>query len=625
MSRYSSLMLLLAVLVSLNSSCPNATGQNASSSGKEGDVSKSLNQRHDFKFRHAHIQDVVRVLRDEFRLNVRLDTRAIGDMGLELDRKKAILAHQRRLNSVANHLSNRLAESGIYLPHDAEILQKVRSLPYPGVSFEENELTLRSALHHLLRNFDLTYVPQGDVLWITSSEAAESKLLTRVYDISDLALVSGNVSQPGSLFDTIPNAADDAYDYDSLMEIITVTVDPESWEDLGGPGSLTSGEGTLTISQSPLCHETIDALLQALRKVREESSDDNFSSIPVPVHASSEVGKRNAAIKLALQKDEELDIDGRTLEEVIKTLRERHNIPILLDRRRLANASVSPTIRVSIQHGSAPLQTAIQMILDAVDASLTHIIDHEAVLITTREFAEEQLRVVVYPVGDLVRTESSTTKDGNGTWDFDSLIGNLTSNVRPESWEELGGMGTVQEYYDGRALVIDQTDEVHQRIEQLLSDFRGLAGRLRKMVPRDVAEQENGEYATVVFRLWQPWHEKARVNEEDLAKLLQEMIEPDSWNQDEVFVRTLPSRLIIRQTRAVHRRIYDALRNLAVLKPLPRQESGGGMMGGMGGGALDEEGAEMSFGGNSADSNRGFGGGGFGGGFGSAGALPSGN
>ena len=60
-------------------------------------------------------------------------------------------------------------------------------------------------------------------------------------------------------------------DFDSLIELITTTVAPESWDDVGGPGSIAPFETNLSIvvSQTQDVHEDIVDLLEQLRRLQD--------------------------------------------------------------------------------------------------------------------------------------------------------------------------------------------------------------------------------------------------------------------------------------------------------------------------------------------------------------------
>ncbi len=60
-------------------------------------------------------------------------------------------------------------------------------------------------------------------------------------------------------------------DFDSLIELITTTVKPTSWDSVGGPGSIAPFETNLSlvISQTQEVHEEIVDLLEQLRRMQD--------------------------------------------------------------------------------------------------------------------------------------------------------------------------------------------------------------------------------------------------------------------------------------------------------------------------------------------------------------------
>ncbi len=60
-------------------------------------------------------------------------------------------------------------------------------------------------------------------------------------------------------------------DFDSLLELITSTVQPQTWDQVGGPGSIASFETNLSVvvSQTQDVHEEIADLLEQLRRLQD--------------------------------------------------------------------------------------------------------------------------------------------------------------------------------------------------------------------------------------------------------------------------------------------------------------------------------------------------------------------
>ena len=56
--------------------------------------------------------------------------------------------------------------------------------------------------------------------------------------------------------------------------------------------------------------------------------------------------------------------------------------------------------------------------------------------------------------------------------DFDSLINLIVSTVEPDTWDEVGGVGTIEQFDTNLSLVIRQTEEVHEQIVDLLAQLR---------------------------------------------------------------------------------------------------------------------------------------------------------
>lgn len=155
------------------------------------------------------------------------------------------------------------------------------------ISVKVSEVSLRSALRLALRQKNLGYVIEDDVLMITTAEASEAGRITRTYPVQDLTGES-----PG--------------DFPALMEAIKQGVTPGSWResaDLGygsgvphsAPGgfgnvspapptfaksgnvkasdlqntiSMVPASGSLVIRQSWRGHDEVLTLLRALRKAK---------------------------------------------------------------------------------------------------------------------------------------------------------------------------------------------------------------------------------------------------------------------------------------------------------------------------------------------------------------------
>ncbi|WP_425617652.1 hypothetical protein NA78x_001333 [Anatilimnocola sp. NA78] len=124
------------------------------------------------------------------------------------------------------------------------------------------ETSLKSTLRLILGDLNLTYMVKDEVIKITTIEDACSpeNMTIRIYPVLDL-LEPTRPAKDGN----------QARDYRELIDNISTTVEPHSWQDVGGPGSCHQFDNAacLVISQRPDIHEQVERLLTTLRKVKQ--------------------------------------------------------------------------------------------------------------------------------------------------------------------------------------------------------------------------------------------------------------------------------------------------------------------------------------------------------------------
>jgi len=94
----------------------------------------------------------------------------------------------------------------------------------------------------------------------------------------------------------------------------------------------------------------------------------------------------------------------------------------------------------------------------------------------------------VYPVASLVLPAPDASLSES---DFDTLIQLITSSIAPESWDFVGGPGSINGFPDAISLVVLQTPEVHERIAILLRDLEGQRGAAEVASGRSVPAQDS--------------------------------------------------------------------------------------------------------------------------------------
>jgi len=135
-----------------------------------------------------------------------------------------------------------------------------------NITFSLHGLTLRSALYLVLRPLGLTWTIRSEVLFITTEDAARNMLITKVYDVADLVRCRDEKDMPWD-------------DYDSLIDAIEITVQPDSWMETGaGVGSVAplsfGNTRVLIVSNTYQVQTAIAKLLEDLRKIGAKAAPD---------------------------------------------------------------------------------------------------------------------------------------------------------------------------------------------------------------------------------------------------------------------------------------------------------------------------------------------------------------
>lgn len=172
------------------------------------------------------------------------------------------------------------------------------------------------------------------------------------------------------------------------------------------------------------------------------------------------------AIRAAFERPISIDFKDTPLDNVAAALQKLVHVPIAIDKKELAEASISEDVSVTLVASSISARSAFDLILKPKD--LDWIIDRDVVVITTADRAKTAVTIHLYPVADLVMSESEDAYVA----DFEPLIDLITSTVSPTSWDENGGAGSIAPFTRAGALAIGATREVHEEIDSLLERLR---------------------------------------------------------------------------------------------------------------------------------------------------------
>ena len=139
---------------------------------------------------------------------------------------------------------------------------------------------LKSGLRTILRDLNLTFIVQNEALWITTLTTADAVSEIRTYPVSDL--LGGRPDSPN---------------YASLIIIITSTVEPATWDENGGPGSIQPFHQNklLVVAQTQQVHEELAELLRQLRQASPRETGNRRASALRPSNRNAEPDRHYVA------------------------------------------------------------------------------------------------------------------------------------------------------------------------------------------------------------------------------------------------------------------------------------------------------------------------------------------
>ncbi|MFT3883045.1 MAG: hypothetical protein QM703_25760 [Gemmatales bacterium] len=230
-------------------------------------------------------------------------------------------------------------------------------------------------------------------------------------------------------------------------------------------------------------------------------------------------GSENLPSNSRMNSNVSVDFRNKPLTEVVDELRTLSQTNMLLEAFALEYAGVDPKMPISVTLNNVTLRTVLDRVLS--QAQLTYYVKDGVINITTREARSSHKVKRSYAVHDLivprddmatlpnlnpatavpVSTTGDTNSNGfgagagregyNGTPDLKNgqwqtrrtgqtlekhLMHLITSTIEPESWKgtAAGGNGTIEYYPMGMTLVISQSSDIQEQIEELIKRLREL-------------------------------------------------------------------------------------------------------------------------------------------------------
>ena len=342
-------------------------------------------------------------------------------------------------------------------PLDTPVSVSIRSGPFD------------TSLRRLLRPLTITYVPVGEPdawrLLITTRECADQRLEIVVYPVGDL--ISTPEGRTG---------------YDSLLQLLTSTVRPTSWAEVGGPGSIQPLEASssLSISQTWEIHVSIRNSLADLRRNRQAApppkpptpaGHPTYSRLAArqePFIISGGVDPLQAFLyareRLGRPTKARWEFRNVALQEALKKIAASEGIEFTPLSR-----DIDPNVRVSATIEPQPLSAALGRFLESAGLDfmpLSPDAKRLQVYVLTKKSAAQAFNVVTYPVEDLLMAPGP--ESGN----IQALMERIQRDVEPATWQARGGIGSIKQLGGIPILMVGQNWRVQAKLCDYLTDWR---------------------------------------------------------------------------------------------------------------------------------------------------------
>lgn len=195
----------------------------------------------------------------------------------------------------------------------------------------------------------------------------------------------------------------------------------------------------------------------------------SYEDAASPHEGAQQPTESEKRIEEALGKPISLRFDDARLLDVVKQIHKTAGINMALDNMGLEEEGVSTNTPVSINVEAIPLKSALGIVLESL--GLDYLIEDEVLKITGRDRARGPMKLLTYPVADLV-----VSSEDQPAINFENLVDLITTFVEPDSWAQEGGPAAIHESESTISLVIRQTDAGHAKIRTLLEGLRKIKG-----------------------------------------------------------------------------------------------------------------------------------------------------
>jgi general secretion pathway protein D len=272
-------------------------GRGRHRSERELEIERKLKTPVSVQFQNAALSKVIEYLGKIAEVNIHLDPQGLAQEAINSDTPVSIEVREIMLKSALNlileplHLSYVIKDEVLKVTSEqlrenqvSTVVYNVADLVVPIPNFVPGPgMGLEGAYRNAMGNAMVAYGGGGASLGAVGTPLAvvaskDGKRSSAAINPAVLAQLAGTHPQTGTIPGSTPLGLGPGglgggaqADFDSLIDLITSTIQPTTWDTVGGPGSIAPFETNLSIvvSQTQEVHEEIVDLLEQLRRMQD--------------------------------------------------------------------------------------------------------------------------------------------------------------------------------------------------------------------------------------------------------------------------------------------------------------------------------------------------------------------
>ena len=322
----------------------------------------------------------------------------------------------------------------------------------------------------------------GENLLLVSAEESELRMVCKVYRLPAPLLAPDELAGGGRGRNAEYSRLSTLEFQDELVDLIVNTVEPDSWDESGGPGALHVVDDCLVLSASYAIHQRVAQLLRALEIAQASSTTEvipvtcdrqmhqtfhqqmesvwSVENAPNSLQELLDVIQSHLDASLVLLDDGYVDVEGRWDKQLL----------LPSDSDLLAEFAAT--------------ETPLHVVLRSMFCEYRHTY-RDGILWMERAGENVKNEVCIYPVDDLRQKDPEL---------LDEIVDRISNLIDQGTWYAHGGFGAIERFRG--SLVVATNSDTQRKIRGLLAALREIAAnpqdRQMRHVNANVGEIDKG-------------------------------------------------------------------------------------------------------------------------------------